>query len=310
MFKIIERRGWFFVLSLVLMLPGIVYMGWSLASRGTLLPVGIDFTGGTFWEIRLSEPSVPADVRQIFDAAGYTGTRVFTVDDERTFQVKFKAIEIAEKEALQSLLVQRFGEFEERSYRSIGPTMGSEVSRAAFIAVAVSALLILGYIAFAFRSVSHPVRFGICAVIAIVHDVLVTLSFICVMNLLFGWEIDALFLTAILTVIGYSVNDTIVVFDRIRENYSRRRHEGFAVIANRSIIETAQRSLGTGMTSLLSLVAILVLGGPTLQQFASILIVGIVSGTFSSIFNATALLVAWEERALFAAEPALVTGRN
>ncbi len=310
MFKIIERRGWFFVLSLVLMLPSIIYMGWSLASRGTLLPVGIDFTGGTFWEIRLSEPSVPADIRQLFESAGYAGTTVFTVDDDRTFQVKFKAIEIAEKEALQTLLVQRYGEFEERSYRSIGPTMGSEVSRAAFIAVAVSALLILGYIAFAFRSVSHPVRFGICAVIALVHDVLVTLSFICIMNLFFGWEIDALFLTAILTVIGYSVNDTIVVFDRIRENYSRRRHEPFAMIANRSIIETAQRSLGTGMTSLLSLVAILVLGGPTLQQFASVLIVGIVSGTFSSIFNATALLVAWEERALFYAEPALVTPRN
>ena len=142
--------------------------------------------------------------------------------------------------------------------------------------------------------------------IALVHDVLVTLSFVSIMNLVAGWEIDALFLTAILTVIGYSVSDTVVVFDRIRDNYRRRRSEPFISIVNRSIIETIQRSLGTGMTTLLSLVAILVLGGPTLQQFASILVVGIVSGTFSSICNASALLVAWDERSFFHTESATV----
>ena len=306
MFKLMERRGWFFALSLLLMAPSIIYMGWSLTTGRNLLPLGIDFTGGTFWEIRLTEPYETAAVRQVFEAAGYTGTTAFTVSDDRTYQVKFKAIDIAEKEALQALLNEKFGEFEERAYRSIGPTMGSEVSRAAFIAVVVSSLLILGYIAFAFRSVSHPVRFGICAVIALVHDVLVTLSFVSIMNLVAGWEIDALFLTAILTVIGYSVSDTVVVFDRIRDNYRRRRSEPFISIVNRSIIETIQRSLGTGMTTLLSLVAILVLGGPTLQQFASILVVGIVSGTFSSICNASALLVAWDERSFFHTESATV----
>ena len=205
---------------------------------------------------------------------------------------------------------EKFGAFEERSYRSIGPTIGGEVSRAAIIAVAVSSVLILLYMAFAFRQVSHPVRFGVCAVIALVHDVLVTISFVCIMNLIAGWEIDALFLTAILTVIGYSVNDTIVVFDRIRENYKRYRNDSLSVIANRSIVETAQRSLGTGMTSLLTLVAILFLGGATLQQFVATLILGILSGTYSSVFNATALLVAWEEKSILHSEPTAAPAVN
>lgn len=299
MFQIVERRSWYFALSTLLMLPGIIYMIWSLSTQGHLLPLSIDYTGGTLWEMRFSEAQRPSDVRQIFVDAGYPDTTAFTVEDEQTIQVKFKNIETAEKEAIQNSLVGRFGEFEERSYRSIGPTIGGEVSQAAVIAVLVASILILGYIAFAFRQVAHPVRFGVCAVVALIHDTLVVISFACIMYLIAGWEIDALFLTAALTVIGYSVNDTIVVFDRIRENYRRYRSEGLTSLANRSIIETAQRSLGTQVTTLLSLVAILVLGGATLQQFVAVLIVGIISGTYSSIFNATALLVAWEERSLF-----------
>jgi preprotein translocase subunit SecF len=300
MFRIVERRGWYFLFSLLLMLPGIIYMIWSLATQGHLLPLSIDYTGGTLWEMRFSEAQRPTDVRQVFVEAGYPDTIAFTIEDERTVQVKFKNIETAEKEEIQAALVNRFGEFEERSYRSIGPTIGGEVSQAAVIAVLVASALILGYIAFAFRQVAHPVRFGVCAVIALIHDTLVIISFACIMYLIAGWEIDALFLTAALTVIGYSVNDTIVVFDRIRENYRRYRSEGLSALTNRSIIETAQRSLGTQITTLLSLVAILVLGGATLQQFVSVLIVGIASGTYSSIFNASALLVAWEERSLLA----------
>lgn len=298
MFRIVERRGWFFAFSILLMLPGIIYMIWSLSTQGHLLPLNIDYTGGTLWEMRFSEAQRPVDVRQLFVEAGYPDITAFTVEDDRTIQVKFKNIETTEKESIQAALVQRFGEFEERSYRSIGPTIGGEVSQAAVVAVLVASVLILGYIAFAFRQVAHPVRFGVCAVIALIHDTLVIISFACVMYLIAGWEIDALFLTAALTVIGYSVNDTIVVFDRIRENYRRYRSEGLTSLANRSIVETAQRSLGTQITTLLSLVAILVLGGATLQQFVAVLIVGIISGTYSSIFNATALLVAWEEHSI------------
>lgn len=310
MFRLMERRGWYFAISILLMLPGIIYMIWALATKGHPLPLSIDYTGGTLWEMRFSETQQPLDVRQVFVAAGYNDTTAFTVEDDRTIQVKLKTIDATEKETLQSALQSRFGTFEERSYRSIGPTIGNEVSQAAIIAVVISSLLILLYMAFAFRQVSHPVRFGVCAVVAIIHDVLVTISFVCIMNLIAGWEIDALFLTAILTVIGYSVNDTIVVFDRIRENYKRHRQDGLSVIANRSIVETAQRSLGTGMTSLLTLVAILMLGGATLQQFVATLILGIISGTYSSIFNATALLVAWEEKSLLGSQPTAAPANN
>jgi preprotein translocase subunit SecF len=310
MFRLMERRGWYFAFSILFMLPGIIYMIWSLSTKGHLLPLSIDYTGGTLWEIRFSEPQQPIEVRQIFTAAGYNDTTAFTIEDNRTLQLKLKTIDTSEKAKLQAALEARFGAFEERSYRSIGPTVGGEVSQAAIIAVAISSLLILGYLAFAFRQVSHPIRFGVCAVVALVHDVLVTISFVCILNLVAGWEIDALFLTAILTVIGYSVNDTIVVFDRIRENYKRYRNDTLSSIANRSIIETAQRSLGTGMASMLTLVAILVLGGATLQQFVAILIVGMVSGTYSSVFNATALLVAWEEGSLLSSKPTMVSAGN
>ncbi|MFZ4658933.1 MAG: protein translocase subunit SecF [Caldilineaceae bacterium] len=310
MFRLMERRGWYFAFSILFMLPGIIYMIWSFATIGHPLPLSIDYTGGTVWEIRFAEARSPVEVRQVFAEAGYNDTAVFTIENAETLQIKLKTINADQKSTLQAAVQEKFGAFEERSYRSIGPTIGGEVSRAAIIAVAVSSLLILLYLAFAFRQVSHPVRFGICAVIALVHDVLVTISFVCIMNLLTGWEIDALFLTAILTVIGYSVNDTIVVFDRIRENYKRYRNDSLSVIANRSIVETAQRSLGTGMTSLLTLVAILALGGATLQQFVATLIVGILSGTYSSVFNATALLVAWEEKSILHSEPTAAPAVN
>lgn len=305
--KIVERRGTWFALSSLAILPGIIYMIWSLVTTGQPLPLSIDYTGGTLWEMRFEQAVQPATVRQVFADSDFPDAVVFNVEDDRTVQIKFKNIETAQKEALAAQLQEQIGPYEELSYRSIGPTVGSEVSRAATGAVAVAATLVLLYIAFAFRQVSHPFRFGTCAVIALLHDVLVTISFLCIMNLLFGWEIDALFLTAILTVIGYSVNDTIVVFDRIRENFKRHRGESIATLANRSIVETVQRSLATQTTSLLALVSILVLGGPTVRQFMAILVVGITSGMYSSIFNAAALLVAWDERSLLHREKAAAT---
>lgn len=294
--RIIERRGIYFTISILLMLPGILYMVWSLAARGTPLPLSIDYKGGLNWEMRFPQEVQTADVRQVFVDSGFGDTGVVTVGDANTVQVKTKEITPEEKATLADALNARFGSFEELSYRNIGPAIGIEVSRAAVFAVAIASILILLYLAWSFRTVPHPLRYGTCAVTALVHDVLVTISFIAIMNLLFGWEVDALFLTAILTVIGYSVSDSIVVFDRIRENLKRHRTETFTTITNRSIIETASRSLGTQVATLLTLVSILMLGGPTLQKFVAVMVVGIVSGTYSSIFNAAALLVAWEEK--------------
>lgn len=300
MYRLVERRPIWFLLSLVGILPGVLFMLWNLTSSGSLLPLSIDYTGGTQWEMRFNAPVAPTDVGSVFVDAGYTDTKAFLVDDDRTVQVKFKNIDISQKEIVGQAIVERFGEFDERLYRSIGPAIGGEVSRAALLAVVAASILILAYIAFAFREVSHPFRYGVAAIVALIHDVLITVSFLSIMNLVAGWELDALFLTATLTVIGFSVNDTIVIFDRIRENLRRHRGEPLATVANRSIIETAQRSIATQVTALLVLAAILLFGGFTLRIFMATLIVGLISGTYSSIFTATPLVVAWEEGSLLA----------
>lgn len=298
--NLVERRKLWFSFSLIAILPGILFMIWHTITAGTPLPLAIDYTGGTQWEMRFAQPVAPADVRQVFVAAGYPDTTAFLVeDDQRTVQLKLKTIDPDQKDVLVADLTASFGAFDERSYRSIGPTIGAEVSRAALLAVIAASALILVYIAFAFREVPHPFRFGTAAILALVHDVLVTVSFLAIMNFVAGWEIDALFLTAALTVIGFSVNDTIVIFDRIRENLRRYRSDSYAAVTNRSLVETMQRSISTQVTAMLILVAILIFGGATLRIFMSTLLVGLISGTYSSIFNAAPIVVAWEERSLF-----------
>ena len=235
MYHIVEKRKLWFSISAILILPALLFMLWSGITRGQILPLSIDYTGGTVWEVSFEQAVQPAAVRQVFVDAGYGDTT--TVNDDSTAQIKFKPVEIEEKENLRQALEAQFGPLTEITYRSLGPSIGREVSQAAFIALAAASLLILLYIAWAFRSVPHPFRYGVAAVAALVHDVLVTLSFLAIMNLIAGWELDALTLTAILTVIGYSVNDTVVIFDRLRENIHRYRNESFAVVANRSIID-------------------------------------------------------------------------
>lgn len=308
MYRLVERRKLWFLISLLGILPGILFILWNFSTSGTLLPLSIDYTGGTQWEMRFEQPVAPTDVGSVFVEAGFADTKAFLVEDDRTVQVKFKNIDISQKELIAQSIIERFGEFDERLYRSIGPAIGAEVSRAALLAVVAASILILIYIAFAFREISHPFRYGIAAIVALVHDVLITVSFLSIMNLIAGWELDALFLTATLTVIGFSVNDTIVIFDRIRENLRRYRGEPLATVANRSIIETAQRSIATQVTALLVLAAILIFGGFTLRIFMATLIVGLVSGTYSSIFTATPLVVAWEEGSLIARSKKPVSG--
>lgn len=298
MYDIVGRRLLWYIISLILIVPGIVFMGYSLATHGTILPLSIDYTGGTLWEMRFAQEVEPAVVRQVFVDAGYSDTQVFTVNDAQTVQAKLKELSPEEKDTVVAAINTELGEFEERSYRSIGPAIGSEVSTAAIGAVLIASAGILLYIAWAFRQIPHPFRYGTCAVIALVHDVLVTVTFIGIMNLVAGWEIDALFLTAILTVIGFSVNDTIVIFDRIRENIRKFRGEDLGTVTNLSLWETMNRSLGTQITVFLVVAAILLFGGASLQQFMATMLVGMVSGTYSSIFSAAPILVAWEEGSL------------
>ncbi len=296
MFNIVEKRGWYFLLSALVIFPGLVAMVYSTMTYGTPLRLSIDFTGGSFWELRFEQPVQPTEVRDVFVEQGFSDTTVQTVGDGRTVVIRLKPIDNETKIALRQALEDRFGPAEERQFRSVGPTIGREVTQAATTAVIVATLAILGFIIFAFRKVPHPFRFGVCAIAAMIHDILVTTGLFSIAGIFLGWEVDALFLTALLTVIGFSVQDTIVVFDRIRENVPKRRGESFETIVNRSLLETLHRSLATQLNAIFVMIALLLFGGATIKQFIATMLVGLISGTYSSIFNAVPLLVAWEQR--------------
>jgi preprotein translocase subunit SecF len=293
MFNIIQRRYLYFAISAAIIIPGIVAMLLSIARFGTPLRLSIDFTGGSLMELRFEKPIQPGVVRDVFVDNGLGDTVVTTAGDERTALIRCKVLEEEQKVQLQEELRQRVGSFEELRYEMVGPTVGSEVTQAATVAVIAASAVIVFYIWWAFRKVPNSLRYGICAISAMAHDVLVATGLFSLAGLLFGWEVDALFLTALLTVIGFSVQDTIVVYDRIRENVPKRRGEDYETIVNRSLLETLHRSLATQLNAIFVLIAILLFGGATIKQFVVVLLVGMISGTYSSIFNAVPLLVVW-----------------
>jgi len=294
MFDIVGKRKWYFLISVVVIGLGLVAMNISLIQYGSPVRLSVDFTGGAMLEVLFEQPVKPAEVRQVFVDRGYSDTSVQTTADERTVLIRSKPLDLEEKGALKAALKEGFGPLEELRFESVGPTIGQEVTRAASTAVIAASVAILGFIWFAFRKVPNAFRYGACAILAMLHDILVAMGFFAIMGLIRAWEVDALFLTAILTVLGFSVQDTIVVFDRIRENIHRRRGESFETIVNRSILETIHRSLATQLNAIFIMIAILLFGGATIKQFIATLLVGMLSGTYSSIFTAVPLLVVWE----------------
>jgi preprotein translocase subunit SecF len=291
---IIGKRKWYFLISALVILPGIAAMVYSLITYGTPLRLSVDFTSGTIIELQFQKPVPPAEVRAVYLEHGYADTAVQSVGDGSTVLIRSKQLDDATKQAIEAELQQKLGLATELRYQSVGPAVGREVTRAATIAVVVGSLAILAFIVIAFRGVPNALRYGVCAIIAMVHDILVTVGVFAIFSLFLGWEADALFLTALLTMIGFSVQDTIVVFDRIRENVPKMRGEPFEVVVNRSLSQTLHRSLAIELSSLTVLTAILLLGGATMKQFVAVLIVGMITGAYSSIFNAVPLLVVWE----------------
>ncbi|MGA7731448.1 MAG: protein translocase subunit SecF [Chloroflexia bacterium] len=178
---------------------------------------------------------------------------------------------------------------------TVGPTIGQELILRAFFAIMAASMAILIYLTIVFRKVPNAFRYGVCAIFALVHDVLVVLGVFAILGLLLGTEIDALFITAMMTVIGFSVHDTIVVFDRVRENLTKRRFEHFEQVVNYSLVQTLARSINTSITVILTLFALYLFGGASIHNFVLALLIGIISGTYSSIFNASMLLVIWEK---------------
>ncbi len=301
MFDIVGKRKYYYTLSALIIVPGLIGMLISFIIFGTPLKLGIDFTSGSLMELKFAQAVQPAQVQQIFANFSYNDfdfkdTAVTTAEQlgQETILIRSKFLDDEAKKAVQEQIKTQLGDFQEFRFDSVGPTIGQEVAQAATYAIAAAAIAILLFLIFAFRSVPHAFRYGVAAVIAMVHDILVVAGLYAIAGLILGWEVNALFLTALLTVIGYSVHDTIIVFDRLRENQPRYRNEPFEVISNRSILETFNRSLATSISTLFVVVAILLFGGATVRQFTAIIFIGIISGTYSSIFNAVPILVSWQ----------------
>jgi preprotein translocase subunit SecF len=302
--KIVRRRYWWFLVSLLIIVPGMI----SLSLYG--LRPSIDFSGGALWDVyfpdKQSSDLNTEKISQIFAAQGFEGAVVqlseVTIAGKKmpSALIRTKSLDPntgeAQQRNIRSAMQAEYGtsmQFEQ--VQSVGATVSQESTRSAVIAVLGACVAILIYLTVAFRKAPHPIRYGVCALVAMLHDVLVVLGIASILGELFGLEVDALFLTALLTVISFSVHDTIVVFDRIRENLlTRRTGEAFENIVNHSIVQTLPRSINTQLTSVFTLTALLLFGGTSVRNFVAILLIGLISGTYSSIFNASQLLVVWE----------------
>jgi preprotein translocase subunit SecF len=289
---IVGKRYWFFGLSILVIIPGLI----GLALWG--MPLAIDFTGGSLLEMRFEAgpPPHPAEVLKVLDDIGIPDPQVQNAGTT-DLVMRSKTIDDNQKAEVISALEERFGQpVTILRFDSVGPSIGVEAAERAGGAVALAALGILAFITYAFWGLPHAHRYGIAAIIAMLHDVAVVVGVETYLGHFFGWEVDSLFLTALLTVIGFSVHDTIVVFDRIRENRRLLRRVEFEDLVNRSINQTMARSINTQLTVMLTLLALLIFGGVTTRHFITVLLVGVFSGTYSSIFNAAPILIVWENK--------------
>ena len=347
MYDVVGKRNWYFALSALLTIPGLVFI-----ILGGLKP-SIDFTGGTVWQARYESKPSANEMKAALTSLGHPDAQVRQVDNGY-LEIRTEPIDLApaptpiptpaptqsglptssgasasgtpapsgspapsasagasaaaggaspgpsaspptvvkgtEFAALQEKLVARFGPGDPRSVTTVGPIIGLELIRSSAILIIIGELFILGYL-----WVRFGFRFGTAAIVALLHDVVVVVGIFAILGYFFGLEFDALFVTALLTIIGFSVHDTIVVFDRIRENRVRHAGEPFGAIVNHSILQTIGRSINTSLTVIVTLTALLLLGPATIRTFTLALLLGVVSGTYSSIFNASQLLVVWYE---------------
>ncbi len=290
--NIIGKRYYFFALSALLIIPGMI----ALAIFG--LPRGIDFTGGSKLEIQLASPTgLGTDpVAEVLQDEGFESS-VVQLSGEDIVIIRTADMSDPQKTSLVDALSARFDtEAELLSFESVGPTIGTEVARRAVGVVGIAALGILAYVTFAFRGVENAFRYGVCAIFALVHDSLIVISAAAIFGRFFGWEVDALFITALLTVIGFSVHDSIVVFDRVRENLTKHRRASYETVVNHSVVQSLTRSVNTQVTSLLALFSIALFTGGSLRTFVVTMMIGLISGTYSSLCNAAPILVIWENQ--------------
>lgn len=290
--NIIGYRNWYFGLSLLVLIPGIIaILLWGLN-------LSIDFTGGSRIALSFQETVNAETVNTVRKILTDQKVKVPTIEKSNNLVfIRTSTIDEKENSKFMEELSKKFV-VKENSFETIGPTIGAETTANAIKAVILASVLIVLYITWAFRKVPKPAssfKFGVCAIIALIHDVLIVVGVFAILGHFFNIEVDSLFVTAILTIIGFSVHDTIVVFDRIRENLIKTGGMSFAKIVNDSILQTLDRSLNTSLTVILVLLALLLFGGESIKWFVVALLIGITSGTYSSIFNASPLLVVWHE---------------
>ena len=297
----VGRRGFYYLLSLAIMVPGVI----SLVVPPALKP-GIEFSAGSSFTIRFEQSVSQNDVRTAMADLGHSEARVQRTT-EGDFLIRTGELRGAsdvppvgpalpsERDSIETELRDRFGALTVRDFNSVSEIVSRQIGRNAALAVLAASVAIVLYISFAFRGLPKPWRYGVAAIIATLHDVAVVVGLFSIFGKVFGTEVNTMFITGLLTVIGFSTHDTIVVFDRIRENVGRNPGVEFAEVVNASLTETLARSINTSMTVVVTLVALLLLGGVTIQSFLVVLLIGVISGTYSSIFVASQILVSWEE---------------
>ncbi len=289
MFNIVGKRFWFFLISGVVILIAII----SLVTFG--LKPGIEFSKGSMLTVSFEKEVDQDELAQELASLGYANVLIQHTGGG-DFIIRTHKLIGDDKTNLEDALADKFGHLSETEFNSVSPMIAAETAQNAAIAVTVAAIGILLYITWAFRRMPKPFHYGICAIIALLHDALVALGVFSILGGILGWEINLMFITGILAVIGYSVNNTVVVFDRIRENLSQDVRVDFEIVVNNSLVETLSRSLNTSLTTLFVVLALLLFVGASIQNFAAVLLIGIIAGTFSSLCIAPQLLVVWEKR--------------
>ena len=303
MFDIVGKRGWYFIFSAIIIIPGLLSMiappGW--ASGGSGLKPGIDFTSGSVLTVAFEEPAQSEPVRAVLADLGHPEARVQAVGD-RSVLIRTSVLQeasgnqISEQQRIVDALDEQIGPIDASGVDTVSPIIAQETVRNTFLALLVASVFILIYIWYAFRRVPRAYRYGVAAVVTLAHDTVIVLGVFSILGRVIGMEVNSMFIVGILTVAGYSVNDTIVVFDRIRENPIRVPDRRLEDTVNLSIIESVGRSINTSFTTLMVLLAMLLIGGEAIRELLLVVAIGVVVGTYSSIFIAAQFLVIWERR--------------
>jgi preprotein translocase subunit SecF len=299
---IVGKRGWYFLFSALIIVPGLVSLimspGWITLDSG--LKAGIDFSSGSVMNVSFRQPVGEDDIRERLDELGHSEALIQRIGGANYF-IRTEVLEeavgdgLSEREVIERDLEKFLGMERDRvEFDTVSPIVAKETVRTAFYSLAAASVFIMFFVWYAFRHVPKAHRYGVSALLALAHDLLIILGVFSILGRVINLEVNSMFIVGLLIVAGYSVNDTIVVFDRIRENVSRHPDRDLASTVNLSIMESMGRSLNTSITTLVVLLAMIFIGGTSIRELLLVLAIGAVAGTYSSIFIASQYLVMWD----------------